>query len=83
MPKIKLCLHIEIENYTEVAKLYASQHNMPEAFVAMMPESTLKNSVDKKVIEKLTSRLGSFVSEEVKKELADQGISATIQHSYE
>ncbi len=83
MPKIKVCLDIEIENYAEVARLYASKHNMPEALVAMMPESTLKMSVDKKVIEKLTVRLGSFISAEVKKELAEQGISATIQHSYE
>ncbi len=83
MPKIKLCLDIEIGNYTEVAKIYAGRHNMPEAMVALMPENTLKSMVDSKIVEKLKLRLGDFVAGEVEKELAEQGVKATIQHEYE
>lgn len=83
MPKIKLCLDIEIANYSELAKLYASRHNMPEALVAMMPESALKAAVDGKIVEKVKLKLGDFVVGEVKKELAEQGVEAYIQHSYE
>lgn len=84
MPKIKLCLDIDITNYTDAAKLYASKHNMPaELLTAMMPESAIKMAVDKKVTEKIKIRLGDFVAAEVQKELADQGVIATIQHSYE
>jgi len=83
MPKIKLCLDIEIGNYSELAKLYASRHNMPEALVAMMPESALKTAVDSKIVEKVKLKLGDFVVGEVKKELFEQGVEASIQHSYE
>ncbi|KAF1082439.1 MAG: hypothetical protein GQF41_1160 [Candidatus Rifleibacterium amylolyticum] len=83
MPKIKLCLDIEIANYNELAKLYASRHNMPEALVAMMPESALKAAVDGKIVEKVKLKLGDFVVGEVKKELTEQGVEASIQHSYE
>lgn len=83
MPKIKLCLDIEIGNYTEVAKIYARQHNMPESLATMMPEASIKAAVDKKIVEKLSLRLGNFVAGEVQKELAEQGIEAKIQHSYE
>jgi len=61
MPKIKLCLDIEISNYSELAKLYASRHNMPEALVAMMPETALKTAVDGKIVEKVKLKLGDFV----------------------
>ncbi len=83
MPKIKLCLDIEIGNYNELAKIYASRHNMPEALVAMMPESALKSAVDSKIVEKVKLKLGDFVVGEVKKELVEQGVEASIQHSYE
>jgi len=83
MPKIKLCLDIEISNYSELAKLYASRHNMPEALVAMMPETALKTAVDGKIVEKVKLKLGDFVVGEVKRELAEQGVEASIQHSYE
>jgi hypothetical protein len=83
MPKIKLCLDIEIGNYKEVAKIYASRHNMPEALVAMMPESTLKEMVDSKIVEKVKIKLGTFVVGEVERGLAEQGLKASIQHSYE
>ncbi len=83
MPKIKLCLDIEIGNYSELAKIYANRHNMPEALVAMMPESALKTAVDSKIVEKVKLKLGDFVVGEVKKELAEQGVEAAIQHFYE
>lgn len=83
MPQIKLCLDIEIGNYSELAKLYASRHNMPEALVAMMPESALKAAVDSKIVEKVKLKLGDFVVGEVRRELTEQGVEAAIQHSYE
>ena len=84
MPKIKLCLDIEIENYQEAVKLYAAQKNMSlELISAMMPEAAIKMAVDKKITEKIKLKLGDFVVEEVKKELAENGVCATIQHSYE
>ncbi|GEM_PF-1859585 len=84
MPKIKLCLDIDIDNYKEAVKLYASQKNMPiELITAMMPEAAIKSAVDQKITEKIKIRLGEFVAAEVQKELAEHGVSATIRHSYE
>jgi len=67
MPKIKLCLDIEIGNYSELAKIYANRHNMPEALVAMMPESALKTAVDSKIVEKVNSSLAISSSAKLKK----------------
>lgn len=84
MPKIKLCLDIEIANYTEVAKNYSAKHNMPGAdFLSMLPEATIRAAVDKKVVDKIQSKLGVHIAEEIRKELSEQGIDATVEHSYE